>query len=185
MRAYLFNHVIVSWKHEFTFSFIEIALCIKCFNVIEISLNIDWKLDELADVLYLYKTIQLDPNYHNNYKELARRMTDAGWQQDNDQCCHQIECMKKHYDAMIDSSKRTGSAPFFEPLTKELNECFGALKDVNPDQVYSSRRGTKLGNPVDEDDRNVNNNAASAEPSTSSGTSEKEKKIVIVTYFIK
>ena len=57
----------------------------------------DWKLDELADVLYLFKTIQLDPNYHNNYKELARRMIDTGWNCDNDQCRHQvIQIVSKH-----------------------------------------------------------------------------------------
>ena len=132
----------------------------------------DWKLDELADVLYLYKTIQLDPNYRNNYKELARRMIDAGWDRDNDQCRHQIERMKKRYDVMVDSSNKTGSAPFFEPLTKELNECFGSLKDVNPDQVYSSRRGTKMGNTVNE---NSSNNNDSQQPSTSAA-SDSDKK---------
>ena len=132
----------------------------------------DWKLDELADVLYLFKTIQLDPNYRNNYKKLARRMTDAGWQRDNDQCRHQIERMKKRYDALVDGSSKTGSSNFFEPLTKELNECFGALKDVNPDQVYSSRRGSKFGNPVNAED---NTSDATAGPSTSS-TETKEKK---------
>ena len=132
----------------------------------------DWKLDELADVLYLFKTIQLDPNYRNNYKELARRMTDAGWQRDNDQCRHQIERMKKRYDALVDGSSKTGSSNFFEPLTKELNECFGALKDVNPDQVYSSRRGSKFGNPVNPED---NKSDATDGPSTSS-TEMKDKK---------
>ena len=101
-------------------------------------------------------------------------MIDAGWDRDNDQCRHQIERMKKRYDVMVDSSNKTGSAPFFEPLSKELNECFGALKDVNPDQVYSSRRGTKLGNPVKE---NSNKSNDSQEPTTSaaSGSSSDKK----------
>ena len=32
----------------------------------------DWHLDEQADILYLYKTVQMDANYKNIYKELAR-----------------------------------------------------------------------------------------------------------------
>ena len=140
----------------------------------------DWKLDELADVLYLFKTIQLDPNYRNNYKELARRMTDAGWQRDNDQCRHQIERMKKRYDALVDGSSKTGSSNFLEPLTKELNECFGALKDVNPDQVYSSRRGSKFGNPVNPED----NTESTDGPSTSSAETKEKKPKSNYEYFI-
>ena len=51
---------------------------------------LDWQVEEQADILYLYKTIQMDANYKNNYKELARRMKDAGWTRDNDQCRHQV-----------------------------------------------------------------------------------------------
>ena len=54
----------------------------------------DWKLNEQADILYLYKTVQMDANYKNNYKELARRMKDAGWLRDNDQCHHQVNNLK-------------------------------------------------------------------------------------------
>ena len=50
----------------------------------------DWRLDEQADILYLYKTVQMDKNSKNNYKELARQMKDAGWSRDNDQCRHQV-----------------------------------------------------------------------------------------------
>ena len=99
-------------------------------------------------------------------------MTDAGWQRDNDQCRHQIERMKKRYDALVDGSSKTGSSQFFEPLSKELNKCFGALKDVNPDQVFSSRRGSKFGNPVSGD---ANNSDVPAEASTSTADM-KEKK---------
>ena len=45
--------------------------------------------------LYLFRNIQLDLNYCNNYKELARRMEDAGWKHDNNQCRHQIDHMKR------------------------------------------------------------------------------------------
>ena len=54
------------------------------------SLPADWRLEEQTDKLYLYKTVQMDANYKNNYKELARRMKDAGWSRDNDQCQHQV-----------------------------------------------------------------------------------------------
>ena len=96
--------------------------------------------DELADVLYLFRNIQLDPNYRNNYKELARRMEDAGWKHDNNQCRHQIDCIKRRYDNMVEQDKKTGGCLYFEVLCRELNECFGALKDVTPDKVYSSRK---------------------------------------------
>ena len=74
---------------------------------------------------------------------------------------------------MVDAGKKTGSSTYFEPLCKELNKCFGTLKDVNSDQLYSNRRGNHIGNPVDVDDENVNNsNAECPQPSTS----QKEKK---------
>ena len=53
----------------------------------------------------------------------------------------QIDRLKKQYDAMQQATKKTGSVLYFEPLRKELNDCFGALKDVNPDKVFSNRRG--------------------------------------------
>ena len=49
-----------------------------------------WSNDEMCDVLLIFKAIQLDPNYKNNYKELARRMSDAGWTRDNNQCRQQV-----------------------------------------------------------------------------------------------
>ena len=49
-----------------------------------------WQPDELCDVLLLYKTIQLDPHFQNNYKELSRRMSDAVWHCDNNQCRQQV-----------------------------------------------------------------------------------------------
>ena len=75
---------------------------------------------------------------------------------------------------MVDAGKKTGSSTYFEPPCKELNECFGALKDVNPDQLYSSRHGTHVGNPVELDkETNVNNsNSDISQPSTS----KKEQK---------
>ena len=61
--------------------------------MIEIVYFVDsgWKYDELVDVLYIFKQIQLDPNFKNNYKELARRLLDAGWTRNNDQCRQQVQ----------------------------------------------------------------------------------------------
>ena len=56
-----------------------------------ISVLIVWSPDEMCDVLLLFKTIQLDPIFKNNYKELARRMSDAGWNRDNNQCRQQVK----------------------------------------------------------------------------------------------
>ena len=42
---------------------------------------------------------------------------------------------------MTAAAKKTGSVLYFEPLRLELNDCFGALKDVTPDQVFSNRKG--------------------------------------------
>ena len=141
----------------------------------------DWTNDELADVLYLFCVIQLDPNYRNSYKELAWRMQDSGWQCDNNQCRHQIDRMKRRYDTMAKQDKKSGSCLYVEVLRCELNECFGELKDVTPDKVYSLRKGMLTGaNLVPE---NENNNTSSnksndaVEPSTSDATfSSKDKK---------
>ena len=42
---------------------------------------------------------------------------------------------------MTAAAKKTGSVLYFEPLRLKLNDCFGALKDVNPDQVFSNCKG--------------------------------------------
>ena len=94
--------------------------------------------------------------------------------------CNQIDRLKKRYDSLVDAGKKTGSSTYFEPLCKELNECFGALKDVNPDQLFSNRRGTHVGNPVDIDEDNANNsNAETPQPSTS----HKENKVSKSNYY--
>ena len=79
---------------------------------------------------------------------------------------------------MVNAGNKTGSSQNFEPLCKELNECFGALKDVNPDQLFSSRRGTHMGNPIEvDDDKNVNNsNSEIPQPSTSDKDNKKNPK---------
>ena len=165
----IFTHLIGS-SHQKT-------LCrITCFSLL------DWTNDELADVLYLFRVIQLDPNYRNNYKELSRRMKDCGWDRDNNQCRHQIDRMKRRYDTMIEQDKKSGGCLYVEMLRRELNECFGALKDVTPDKVYSCRKGMLSGATLapesDESNTNTNNNSDDVEAGTSGvqSTSSKEPK---------
>ena len=48
-----------------------------------------------------------------------------------------------------------GSGDYFEPMTYELTDCFGALKNIQPDSVFSNRRGMvvhNLNNSSDEED---------------------------------
>ena len=110
-------------------------------------------------------------------------MQDSGWHRNNNQCRHQIDRMKKRYDIMVEQDKKSGGCLYVEVLHRELNECFGALKDVTPDKVYSSRKGMLTGAnlvPENENDNSSNNNSNDAvEPSTSDateGTSKDKKK---------
>ena len=36
---------------------------------------------------------------------------------------------------------KTGGVLYFEPLRVELNDCFGSLKNITPDSVFSARKG--------------------------------------------
>ena len=109
-------------------------------------------------------------------------MQDSGWQRDNNQCCHQIDHMKRCYDAMVEQDKKSGGCLYVEILRRELNECFGTLKDVTPDKVYSSRKGMLAGAslvPEGEEAENNNNNSnsdAAALTSDVQQSTSKEKK---------
>ena len=53
---------------------------------------------------------------------------------------------------MVEASKTTGGAYFFEPLRAELNDTFTAMSQVAPDCVFSSHKGhEKNPNSVAED----------------------------------
>ena len=65
-------------------------MCISLIVFHFLQLASAWINDEMCDVLLIFKSIQLDPNYKNNYKELSRRMADAGWNRDNNQCRQQV-----------------------------------------------------------------------------------------------
>ena len=109
-------------------------------------------------------------------------MQDSGWQHDNNQCRHQIDRMKRCYDAMVEQDKKSGGCLYVEILRRELNECFGTLKDVTPDKVYSSHKGMLAGAslvPEGEDvENNINNSNSDAAASTSDAqqSTSKEKK---------
>ena len=72
----------------------------------------------------------------------------------------QVDCLKKRYDAMQAASKKSGSVLYFKPLRVELNNCFGALKDVTPDQVFSNRKGLE---------KNSSENNSESEQTSSNG----------------
>ena len=42
---------------------------------------------------------------------------------------------------MTEADGKTGSAPYFDPLRVELQDCFGSLKNITPDSVFSARKG--------------------------------------------
>ena len=55
---------------------------------------------------------------------------------------------------MIEGDGKTGSVLYFEPLRVELNDCFGSLKNITLDSVFSAWKGliekSKTSQEVDE-----------------------------------
>ena len=91
----------------------------------------------------------------------------------------QIDRLKKRYDAWQMASKESGSVLYFEPLKIELHDCFGALKDVCPDLVYSNLKGSSSGRENsdgnDESNTESNTETSDAQPSTSTATTSSKK----------
>ena len=87
---------------------------------------------------------------------------------------------------MTQAAKKTGSVLYFEPLQHELQDCFGALKDVSPDQIFSNRKGMEK--PPASDNNNENNGDAQPGTSTAetnnttSTTSTKKPKSTSLEY---
>ena len=48
-------------------------------------------------MLVMYKDMNLEDGFHNNYKELARRMQDAGWERNNNQCHRKVSTIVKFF----------------------------------------------------------------------------------------
>ena len=85
----------------------------------------------------------------------------------------QIDRLKKRYDAMTAAAKKTGSVLYFKPLRLELNDCFGALKDVTPDQVFSNCKGMEEKTSNIDTDETQN---SESDPLPAEVTDKKKKK---------
>ena len=94
----------------------------------------------------------------------------------------QIDRLKKRYDAWQAASKKSGSVLYFEPLKLELNDCFGALKDVTPDLVYSNLEGASAGPSTQSDVVTCENANGNNEPTPSTSKKRKHKSRI---WFIK
>ena len=78
---------------------------------------------------------------------------------------------------MQTAAKKTGGVLYFEPLRVELNDCFGALKDVSPDQIYSNRKGMEEGNGSNDSEtvEGVQPSTSNASDKSESGKKKKKK----------
>ena len=129
-----------------------------------------WKVEEHIALLVLYKNMLLSGFKKDNFKELSKRMDELGWDLNNDQCRQQVTyleilfilnvvflinpyevitqkliiqiyLLQDCYDKMNDVGTKTRGVLYFKPLRAELHDCFGAIKNVQPDSVFSSRQG--------------------------------------------
>ena len=75
---------------------------------------------------------------------------------------------------MNDAASKTGGVLYFEPLRAELHDCFGAIKNVQPDSVFSSRQGMIVHTPPD-DLADTSNDTASNDTDNSSKDNEQPK----------
>ena len=80
---------------------------------------------------------------------------------------------------MVQAPKKTGSVFYFEPLCLELNDCFGALKDVSPDMVFSNRKGLNIqggcgDSSSDKNDETVGEQSTSTSDSDSANSTKKK-----------
>ena len=75
---------------------------------------------------------------------------------------------------MNDAATKTGGVLYFEPLRTELHDCFGAIKNVQPDSVFSSHQGMIVHTPPD-DAAESSNDLESNEPDNASKDNEQQK----------
>ena len=78
---------------------------------------------------------------------------------------------------MVEESKKTGNAYYFEPLHSDLNDTFGAMKNMTPDSVFSNLKGLQV-NPNSDKTNESEENAGDEEPQLVTPPSDelKEKK---------
>ena len=86
----------------------------------------------------------------------------------------QIYLLQDRYDKMNDAATKMGGVLYFEPLRAELHDCFGAIKNVQPDSVFSSRQGMIVHTPPD-DLADSSNDAASTDADNLLKDNEQQK----------
>ena len=84
---------------------------------------------------------------------------------------------------MNDAGTKTGGVLYFEPLRAELHDCFSAIKNVQPDSVFSSRQGMIVHTPPDDAGVNSNdtesNEGANSTQDNEQQKSQRERKSMI------
>ena len=81
------------------------------------------------------------------------------------------------------ASKKTGSVLYFEPLRVELNDCFGALKHVTPDKVFSNLEGIQ-NNESNDEAASSSTNDVEIQPETPTKAEKKKPKCNLHILFI-
>ena len=80
---------------------------------------------------------------------------------------------------MVAESKKTGNFYYFEPLRHELNNTFGAMKNITPDSVFSNLEGFQI-NPnsdkTNSEDETADEETQLVTPSTSTPNEDLKKK---------
>ena len=77
---------------------------------------------------------------------------------------------------MNDAATKAGSVLYFEKLRAELHNCFGAIKNVQLDSVFSSYQGMIVHTPPD-DVTDSSYDTAANETENSLRDNEQQKKI--------
>ena len=80
---------------------------------------------------------------------------------------------------MVAESKKSGNCYYFEPLHHELNDTFGAMKNVTPDSVFSNLKGLQINPNSDKSNTEEDNEDEEPQlvaPSTSNSGEDVKKK---------
>ena len=70
-----------------------IHVCAKI--ALRIKISGKWDFSEQADLLMVFKSMLLGGLKKDNYKELAKRLNEIGWNRTNDQCWHEVNNCNK------------------------------------------------------------------------------------------
>ena len=93
----------------------------------------------------------------------------------------QIYLLQDRFDKMNSGESKSGTVETFEPLRVELNDCFNSLKNVQPDSVYSSRKGLIVHKSNDDTtgDEDSNDVEIASEKSDEQKTKRERKSIYL------